>query len=301
MRPTEHFVAAGGFFAAGKYCVNLGITTFLTDRTIGPAAWARHVEERGFHSLYLPEHTHLPVEADVPPSLVEGVSTDDYRRGLDPYAALAAAASVTTTLRLGTGVSLVAQHDPIVLAKQIATIDHISGGRFVLGIGFGWNRVEAADHGVAFDERRAVAREKVLCMKALWSEDKAEFHGRYVQLPPSWAWPKPVQKPWVPTLIGGGPGRATFEAIAEYADGWMPVGGSGIALRLSELRREFVARERDPAQLQVVPFGTIPSPGKLDHLAAAGATEVVLRVPAGDTSDMLRCLDEYRTYLEQAR
>lgn len=280
--------------------MELGITAFLTDQTMGPAEFARQVEDRGFHSLYLPEHTHLPVEADVPPSLVEGVSQDDYRRGLDPYVALAAAATVTKNLKVGTGVSLVAQHDPIVLAKQIATLDHISGGRFVLGIGFGWNKVEAADHGVAFGERRAVAREKVLCMQALWSEDPASFHGRYVELPPSWAWPKPVQKPRVLTLIGGGPGPSTFSAIAEYADGWMPIGGSGIARRLPELRRELVDRGRDPGQLHVVPFGTIPTPGKIDHLAQVGATEVVLRVPAGDASDMLRCLDEYRSYLGPA-
>ena len=278
--------------------MELGITAFLTDRTIGPAEWAREVEQRGFHSLFLPEHTHLPVEADVPPSLVEGVSLDDYRRGLDPYIALASAAAVTTRLRLGTGVSLVAQHDPIVLAKQVATLDHISGGRFVLGIGFGWNRIEAADHGVTFDERRAVARENLLCMQALWSQDKAEFHGSYVELPPSWAWPKPIQQPRVRTLVGGGPGPATFAAIAEYADGWMPIGGAGVAKRLPELRREFLARGRDPGGLQVVPFGTIPSPGKLEHLAGAGATEVVLRVPSGDTSDMLRCLDSYSSYLE---
>ncbi len=281
--------------------MELGITAVLTDRTIGPAEWARQVEQRGFHSLYLPEHTHLPVEADVPPALVEGVSLDDYRRGLDPFVALAAAAAVTTRLKVGTGVSLVAQHDPIVLAKQIATLDHISGGRFVLGIGFGWNRVEAADHGIAFGERRAVAREKVLCMQALWSEEKAAFHGRYVELPPSWAWPKPVQQPRVVTLVGGSPGPSTFGAIAEYADGWMPIGGSGIASHLPELRREYLARGRDPATLRVVPFGTIPSAGKLEHLADAGATEVVLRVPAGDTSDMLRCLDAYRSYLEPAR
>ncbi len=278
--------------------MELGITAFLTDRTLGPAEWARRVEERGFHSLYLPEHTHLPVEADVPPSLVEGVRPDDYRRGLDPYVALAAAAAVTTRLKIGTGVSLVAQHDPIVLAKQIATLDHLSGGRFVLGIGFGWNRIEAADHGVTFEERRAVAREKVLCMQALWSEEMAEFHGRYVDLPPSWAWPKPLQQPRVLTLVGGGPGPSTFGAIAEYADGWMPIGGSGIARRLPELRREFAAQGRDPETVRVVPFGTIPSHGKLAHLADAGATEVVLRVPSGDTSEMLGCLDTYMDYLE---
>src|SRR5580700_579950 len=138
--------------------MQLGITAFLSDETIGPAQWASEVEDRGFYSLYLPEHTHMPVTADSPPSVVEGVNPDSYRRSLDPYVALAAASAVTSKLRLGTGVSLVAQHDPIVLAKQIATLDHMSGGRFVLGIGFGWSKIEAEDHGIDFNARRKIAR-----------------------------------------------------------------------------------------------------------------------------------------------
>ena len=179
--------------------------------------------------MYFPEHTHLPVRADTPPALVEGVANDDYRRSLDPLVALATAASVTDRILLGTGVLLIAQHDPIVLAKQLATLDHLSGGRVVLGMGFGWNREEAADHGVAFEDRRAVAREHVLCMQALWSEERAEFHGDYVTLEACWSWPKPVQQPRITTLVGGGAGPSVFGAVAEYGDGWMPVGGSGLA------------------------------------------------------------------------
>ena len=166
---------------------------------------------------------------DEPPALVEGVHADDYRRSLDPFVALSTAASVTERILLGTGVVLAAQHDPIVLAKQIATLDHLSGGRVVFGIGFGWNRSEAADHGVEFGERREVAREHVLCMQALWSQEQAEFHGEYVSLDPCWSWPKPVQQPRVTTLIGGGATATVFAAVAEYADGWMPIGGSGLA------------------------------------------------------------------------
>ena len=140
--------------------MKIGITAFLNDTTIDPSKWAIEVERRGFYSLYLPEHTHMPVDDDMPPSVVEGVDPQSYKRSLDPYVALAAAGAVTSRLRLGTGVSLVAQHDPIVLAKQVATIDHMSGGRFVLGIGFGWNRREAADHGIDFDSRRAIATRK---------------------------------------------------------------------------------------------------------------------------------------------
>jgi probable F420-dependent oxidoreductase len=279
--------------------MQLGITAFLSDETIGPAQWASEVEDRGFYSLYLPEHTHMPVSADTPPSVVEGVDPGNYRRSLDPYVALAAAAAVTSTLRLGTGVSLVAQHDPIVLAKQVATLDHMSGGRFVLGIGFGWNKLEAADHGIDFRLRRKIAREKVLCMKEIWSKDQAEFHGEFVELPPSWSWPKPVQKPAVRILVGGPAGHNTFSAIAEYADGWMPIGGTGISGALPTLMSAVEQQGRDPAELHIVPFGSVPTPGKLEHLASAGCTEVVLRVPTEDTSEMLRCLDAFSKYLDQ--
>ncbi|MFZ0664507.1 MAG: LLM class F420-dependent oxidoreductase [Acidimicrobiales bacterium] len=277
--------------------MRIGITAFLTDRSIRPAEWAKHVEQRGFNSLFLPEHTHLPVSEDTPPAVVEGVNPDDYPRSLDPFVALASAASVTTSLKLGTGVSLVAQHDPITLAKQIATLDNISGGRFVLGVGFGWNKTEAADHGIKFNQRREVAREKVLCMRELWSKERAEFHGRHVELPPSFAWPKPEKG--IPILVGGAAGPLTFEAIAEYADGWMPIGGAGIGRSVQSLREAFDASGRDPSSIEVVPFGTIPSTGKLEHLAEAGCTEVVLRVRAADEAEMLRCLDDYSSYLEE--
>jgi probable F420-dependent oxidoreductase len=180
--------------------MRLGITAFLTDRDVRPGLLARAVEDLGFDSIYLPEHTHLPVRDDVPPALVEGVRPDDYRRGICPLVGLSSAIETTSHLRLGTGILLAAQHDPIVLAKQIATLDHLSGGRFTLGIGFGWNRAEAEDHGVDFGRRHAIVRENLLCMEALWTQEQAEFHGTFVDLPPAWAWPKPLQQPRVRTL-----------------------------------------------------------------------------------------------------
>ncbi len=279
--------------------MRLGITAFLTDLAMPPAALAREAEDRGFRSLYLPEHTHLPVRADQPPALVEGVSVDDYRRSLDPLVALATAASVTRRILLGTGVVLVAQHDPIVLAKQLATLDHLSGGRVVLGIGFGWNREEAADHGVPFADRRAIARENILCMQALWSQDRAEFHGAHVSLDACWSWPKPVQQPRITTLVGGGANPSVFGAVAEYADGWMPIGGSGLSEALPRLRRAVEDRGRDPGQIRVVPFGTVPSDEKLARYRALGVEEVVLRVPSGPAGDMLSALDAHATYLER--
>ncbi|HZM54237.1 MAG TPA: LLM class F420-dependent oxidoreductase [Acidimicrobiales bacterium] len=279
--------------------MRLGITAFLTDLAMGPADLARAAEDRGFHSLYLPEHTHLPVRAATPPALVEGVHRDDYRRSLDPLVALAGAASVTGRIKLGTGVVLVAQHDPIVLAKQIATLDHLSGGRVVLGIGFGWNRAEAEDHGVEFRVRREVAREHVLCMQALWAEEQAEFHGAHVSLDPCWSWPKPIQQPRVTTLVGGGANPSVFAAVAEYADGWMPIGGSGLAAALPELRRAVEVRGRDPEAIMVVPFGTVPTDQKLAHYQELGIGEVVLRVPSGASAQMLPVLDGLASMVER--
>lgn len=273
------------------------MTAFVTDRSMGPGELAAAVEERGFASLYLPEHTHLPVAEATPPALVAGVTAEDYRRTLDPFVALAAAATTTTRIRLGTGVCLVAQHDPVVLAKQVATLDRLSGGRVVLGIGFGWNRQEAADHGVDFGERRDVALEKLECMQALWSADEAEYHGAHVELPPAYCWPKPVQQPRVRTLVGAGAGARTFAFVAAVADGWMPIGGAGVGAALDELRRTVADAGRDPAALHVVPFSTMPDPGKLAHYGEIGVTEVVLRVPSGPAADMLRVLDDYERFL----
>jgi probable F420-dependent oxidoreductase len=277
--------------------LRLGVTAFLTDRAMPPAEFARAAEERGFHSLFFPEHTHLPLRAPDPPAVVRGVRAEDYRRSLDPIVALSAASSATERIRLGTGVALLAQHDPIILAKQIATLDVLSHGRVVLGIGFGWNRAEAEDHGVTFAERREIAREHMLCMQALWSLNEAEFHGRYVSLESSWSWPKPIQQPRVTTLIGGGATPTVFAAVAEYADGWMPIGGAGLGAALPILRRAFSAQGRDPDSLQVVPFGTIPSDGKLEHYQKLGVSEVVLRVPSGNAASMQRSLDELATYV----
>ena len=271
----------------GACALRIGITSFVTDHTIDVVTLARAVEERGFDSLYLPEHTHIPVSRLTPPPTGTAVLDDYYSRLPDPLVSLGAAAAVTSTIRLGTGVSLVAQHDPVIMAKQISTVDQLSGGRFVLGIGFGWNREEMATHGVGFTERREVVREKVLAMRALWRDDEASFHGTHVALEPSWQWPKPVQRPGVPVLIGGATGPKLFAAIADYADGWMPVGGGGLSAALPQLRAAVESAGRDPATLEIVPIGVLADPGKLDHYRSLGVTEVVLRVEHGDESTVL--------------
>lgn len=277
--------------------MRFGITAFLTDQSVAPHVLAQAAEARGFTSFFLPEHTHLPLRDDEPPSLVEGVDRQSYRRSLDPFVALATIASVTNTLRLGTGVSLVAQHDPITMAKQVATLDHLSNGRVDLGIGFGWNRAESADHGVDFAQRRAIAREHVLCMRALWSDEPAEFHGEFVDLDACWARPHPIQDR-LPVLLGGGAHPSVFSAVVEYGDGWMPIGGSGLTEAIPALSRVAEEAGRDPAELRIVPFGTVPTPGKLDHFAALGIHDVVLRVANGTPAEMLGALDELRAVID---
>jgi probable F420-dependent oxidoreductase len=275
--------------------MRLGVTIFATDRTMSPVELAREAEDRGFASLFLPEHTHIPVSRETPPPTGEAELPEYYIRTLDPLVALAAAAAVTRSIRLGTGVCLLAQREPIVTAKAIATLDSLSGGRFVLGAGYGWNREEMADHGVDPRERRARLREHVLAMRALWVDEVAAYEGEFVRFAPSWSWPKPVSGP--PVLLGGAAGPTLFAHIAEFADGWLPIGGAGVREALPRLHAAAEDAGRDPAALAVVPFGTVPSQGKLEYYAGLGIAEVVLRLPDGTRDAVLRGLDEYAAHL----
>ncbi|MFD7032004.1 TIGR03619 family F420-dependent LLM class oxidoreductase [Streptomyces sp. NPDC059917] len=284
----------------------IATTIFLTDRTVAPVPLARALEERGFSGLYLPEHTHIPVSRDTPAPM-GGALPEEYGRTVDPFVALGQASAVTERLHLGTGITLVAQHDPIGLAKQIATLDHLSGGRFTLGLGYGWNVEEAADHGVRWRERRELVRDRMALMRALWAPEPTAYAGRFSGVRASSAFPKPVQAarelaPGVPlhgprTLIGGQAGPKLFAAIADHADGWMPIGGGGLTESLPALRAVWEAAGRDPKSLQVVPYAVRPTPGKLAHYAALGLDEVVLQLPSADESEVMRTLDEYAQYL----
>jgi probable F420-dependent oxidoreductase len=278
--------------------MELGIAFFCTDRSMNPVELAREAEARGFRSIYLPEHTHIPTSRRTPAPTGEGELAEEYRRSLDPYVALAAASSVTQRIRLGTGVGLVAQHDVIAFAKALATLDRLSGGRLVLGIGYGWNREEMASHGVDPKRRRAIVRERMLAMQALWSQEVAEFRGEFVRFEPSWQWPKPLQQPRPRVLIGGAAGPTLFAHVAEFADGWLPIGGAGLAAALPDLRRAVEERGRDFASIHVVPMGVLPSPEKLDHYRELGVTEAALRVPSAPRDEVLPVLDDYaRRYL----
>ncbi|WP_406495086.1 LLM class F420-dependent oxidoreductase [Streptomyces sp. NBC_00846] len=281
--------------------MRIATTIFLTDETITPLRLARELEQRGFAGLYLPEHTHIPVSRETPYP-AGGELPPEYGRTLDPFVALAQAAAVTERLALGTGITLVAQHDPIDLAKQIATLDHLSGGRFTLGLGFGWNVEEAADHGVNWSTRRELVRDRMALMRALWSDEPTAYDGEFGSVRAGYAYPKPVQEPRGPvngprTLIGGAAGPKLFTHIAQYADGWLPIGGRGLTESVPKLREVWESAGRDPKHLHVVPYAVLPSPGKLAHYADLGIEEVVLQLPPAGEAEVLRALDAYAEYL----
>ncbi|MGW0810043.1 TIGR03619 family F420-dependent LLM class oxidoreductase [Nonomuraea sp. NPDC002799] len=267
--------------------MRLGVTMFVTDLGMPIQDLARAAEERGFDSLYVPEHTHIPVSRRTPPAGGQSELPEEYKRTLDPLVALSYAAAVTTRLRVGTGILLAAQRDPIVTAKAVATLDHLSGGRVVVGVGFGWNAEEIENHGVPYARRREVARRNVLAMRALWRDEVAVFDG----FEPSWSWPKPRNGP--PVYVGGAAGPKMFAHVAEYADGWMPIGGHGIKAALPALRAACDKAGREMAE--VIPFGTRPTREKLDYFAGLGIGEAVATLPSGPADVVLPVLDEYAT------
>ena len=278
--------------------MRFSVTIFLTDQTIGPAEVARECEARGFHGLYLPEHTHIPTSRATPAPMGEPLP-HYYQRCVDPFVALMAAAAATERLRVGTGICLVAQRDPIVTAKQAATLDLLSGGRFTMGVGFGWNAEEAADHGVEWAARREIGREHVLAMQQLWTSEVASFHGEHVSFDDSWQWPKPVQDPHPPIWLGVGAGPKNFAHLAEYASGWIPIGGRGLAEAIPELQRTFEEVGRDASKLDIVPFGSTPDPAKFEYFEKLGVTEVVATAPSGPAGEVLPFLDRYAEIVEE--
>ena len=280
--------------------MRFGVTIFLTDQTIGSVEVARECEARGFDSLYLPEHTHIPTSRATPAPMGEPLP-DYYSRCVDPFVALAAAAAATERLRVGTGICLIAQRDPIVTAKQVATLDMISGGRFTFGIGFGWNAEEAADHGVEWSSRRERGREHLLAMRELWTNDEASFAGEHVNFGASWQWPKPAQQPHPPVWLGVGAGPKNFAHLVEYADGWIPIGGRGLAEAIPELHRACEESGRDASKLDIVPFGSTPDRRKFEYFAELGVTEVVANAPSGPASEVLPFLDRYAEIVEEFR
>ncbi len=264
--------------------MRFGVSTFVTDEGIGPADLGRALEERGFGSLFVAEHTHIPVSRETPyPG--GGELPRVYYRTLDPIVSLTAAAVVTERLSLGTGIALIPQRDPIVFAKEIASLDLISGGRAVVGIGGGWNREEMRDHGTDPKTRMAVMRERVLAMKELWTKDEAEFHGEFVDFDATYSWPKPVRTP--PILVGGW-GPKTFDRVLEYGDGWLPIAGQDVdalARGIADLR------ERAGRHVPVTVYATPAKREIIERLTAAGVDEILLFLPTKPADETRRRLD----------
>jgi probable F420-dependent oxidoreductase len=280
--------------------VRYSVTLVATDRGSRVADIARAVEELGLDGLWIPDHTHIPVSRDSPYPL-GGELPDRYRRNLEALSAVAMAAAATSRIRVGTGVLLAALRDPIVTAKALATIDQQSGGRVAVGVGYGWNREEMADHGVDPATRRARTREHVLAMRQLWECEIAGYDGRFVSISPSWSWPKPAQRP-LPVLIGGAPTRVVFEHVAEFGAGWIPVGGHDMSDAVARLRDRVAVVGRDPDSLEVIPFTSgVADHHKVDVLQRAGATEIAFDISAEDESATRRALDRIAQFVADRR
>ena len=277
--------------------MKIGIYIFATDYTIRIDELAREAEERGFESLFIPEHTHIPASRRSPwpggPELPR-----EYWHTLDPFVALGYAAAATSTIRLGTGICLLTERDPIVNAKEAATLDLLSGGRFELAIGAGWNAEEMENHGTAFATRFRVMSERARAMKVIWAEEEPEFHGEFVDFDPIWSWPKPVQTPNPPILVGGETDY-TLRRVVEWADGWFPRGRGGFdpAEGMARLARIADEAGRSMDTINVSLFGVEPNREALDRAAQAGVTRAILGLPSNDRDDVMRRLDRHAELL----
>lgn len=269
--------------------MELGIAVFVTDRSWPIDELARAVEDRGFTSLAVPEHTHIPVDHSPFPS--GGPLPEEYRRTLDPVVALTSAAAATSRLRVVFGVSLVAQHDPIVLAKAVASLDHVSGGRVELGVGYGWNRPELEHHGVRYDQRREVVRDRVRAIRSLWADEEAAAELPNVRLAPSWSWPKPVQRPAPPVLLGAALGPRTLTDLVADFDGWLPRGHRQALEGIPQLYDAWREAGRD-GRPRVDVFTRPNGADHLDELAAAGVDRVTFWVPSAPRNEVLPVLDD---------
>jgi probable F420-dependent oxidoreductase len=279
--------------------VRYGIVLFTSDRGITPAAAARAAEDHGFDTFYVPEHTHIPVkrEAAHPGTGTAELPDDRYSRTLDPWVSLATAAAVTSRIRLATAVALPYESDAITLAKTIATLDHLSGGRVTLGAGFGWNTDEMADHGVPGNRRKTVLREYLEAMRSLWTQEEASYDGEFVSFGASWAYPKPVQG-HVPVLLGAGGTEKNFSWLVEHADGWITTPREvEIDEQVAQLQAMWTAAGRAGAP-EVVALAVKPDPERIAHLAGVGVTECAFGLPDKSEDEVVAYLGRLRAKLE---
>ena len=269
-----------------------GVYMFPTDYSIPPDDLAREVEGRGFGSLWFPEHTHIPAERvsqwpggpDLP---------REYWHTYDPFVAITAAAAATKKLLLGTGICLVIERDPILTAKSVASVDRLSNGRFLFGIGGGWNAEEMSNHGTAFRTRFRLLRENILAMKEIWTQEEAEFHGDFVNFDKIWSYPKPLQQPHPPIFMGGD-GPTTFDRVVEFCDGWMPnrrgITPGTLGEKIAMLRRQ--GDEAGRGYIPVTIFGTSADPADVESLEQAGVDRVLFNLPSEDREKTLPLLDK---------
>jgi probable F420-dependent oxidoreductase len=271
--------------------MHYGVVMFPTSYAIRPDELARELEARAFESFWVPEHTHIPASrrspwpggADLP---------REYWHTYDPFVALATAAAATTRLRVGTGICLVVERDPITTAKEVASLDHLSGGRFLFGIGGGWNAEEMENHGTMFKTRWRLLRERILAMKEIWTKEEAEFHGEFVRFDRLWSYPKPVQKPHPPVLVGGS-GPTTFDRVLELGDGWMPI-APRVGRELPDRVVELQARARDAGRsIPVTAFMAKAERRALDALEAVGVERAIFGLPSEAREQILPLLDTY--------
>ncbi len=271
--------------------MDCGVLIFATDYSVRIDVLARAAEERGFDSLWLPEHTHIPTSRQSPwpggPELPQ-----EYWHTHDPFVALATAAAVTTRLKVATGICLLVERDPITTAKEVASLDVLSDGRFLFGIGGGWNAEEMADHGTDFRRRWRVLRERVLAMKAIWTGEEPSFAGEFVRFEPLWSWPKPVQKPYPPIVLGGHGPRA-LDRVVDYCDGWLPIAvrARELVAEVAELRRRAREKGRDPTRISVSVYAAPPDADTLRRYRDGGVDRAIFMLPSADADTVLPILD----------
>ena len=276
---------------------DIGIFYFATEYGHNVVDVARDAEQRGFESLWLPEHTHIPVSRKTP--YAGGAELpEEYTHTLDPFVALAAVATATKRIRLATGISLLIEHDTITMAKTVATLDLLSNGRAILGVGGGWNREEAEHHGVEWSQRFQQLEEQISAIKVIWANEEASFHGDHVRFDPIWSWPKPIQRPHPPIVLGGETDH-TLRRVIKHCDGWLPRARDpeiivrGIA-RLNELAQD---AGRDPESISINVFAPRPDAELIDRFKSMGVARIVLWLPPEDRNAVSRRLDDYTRFL----
>lgn len=273
--------------------MKFGLMIFPTLDTPPPAQLGRMAEERGYESLFFPEHTHIPASRETPYP-AGGELPPEYSRTLDPFVALTAAACATETLLIGTGICLVVERDPIITAKEVASIDHVSGGRFLFGVGMGWNREEMANHGTDPRTRRDLMAERVEAIKAIWTQEEASYHGDHVDFERIWSWPKPVQQPHPPVLVGGN-GPTVLDRVLRFGDAWLPnvIDDDTLLRQIAELR------ERADRDIPVSLYAAPRDPARLARYAEAGVERAVFLIPQRDQTGVETRLDKDAALLAQ--